>query len=142
MAKTYWLPIPIEPIAASVQLAVDDMCRGWNGSAGLAIVATEPRGDTLIAIFTLCRLVDANAAEITCGVAPGYRRRGVATEGLRLLAPWALLEFNLQRIEARIGQSQAISRRVAEQAGFHCESNLRGYRSRPAARELRYVLRV
>jgi RimJ/RimL family protein N-acetyltransferase len=142
MAKTHWFPIPLEPTAASVQLVVDDLCKGWNGSAGLSVVATEPRRDTLIAIFTLCRLVDANAAEIACGVAPRFRRRGVATQGLRLLAPWALLEFNLRRIEARIGRSQAISRRVAEQAGFHCEDDVRGYRSRPATRDRRYVLRV
>ncbi len=97
MAKTRWFPIPLEATAVSVQLAVDEMCKGWNGSAGLAVVATESASDILVGIFTLCRLADANAAEIAYGVAPRYRRRGLATQGLRLLAPWALVEFNLQR---------------------------------------------
>jgi len=141
MAQRRWSPIPLGTTADTVQLAVDEMCRGWNGAAGLSVVAAEPGSDRLVGIFTLCRLADANAAEIAYGVVPRHHRRGVATQGLRLLAPWALAGFNLQRVEVRIPRSHTVSRRVAEQAGFHCEEGKREYRSRPPE-ALRYVLRV
>ena len=139
--RTRWSPISFGTTTASVQLAVEEMCRGWNGPAGLTVIAAEPGSDKLVGIFTLRRLADANAAEIAYGVVPRYHRRGVATQGLRLLAPWALVEFNLQRVEVRIPRSHTVSRRVAEQAGFQCEENGQVYHS-PSGGGLRYILRV
>ena len=55
------------------------------------------------------------------------RGGGVASRGLRLLAPFAFERLGVRRIEAWIDPSNAASLRVAEQVGFSREGLLRSF---------------
>ena len=58
-------------------------------------------------------------------VAPAARRRGVATEGLRLLTEWALRDLGALRVELWIDVVNEASKRVAERCGYVREGVLR-----------------
>lgn len=73
----------------------------------------------------------AGSAEVGYGVRPAWRGRGIATEALRAIARWALLECGLHRVELRADTTNTASIRVAEKAGFHREGVLRGVEAGP-----------
>ncbi|MEU5881315.1 precorrin-2 C(20)-methyltransferase [Spirillospora sp. NPDC047279] len=64
--------------------------------------------------------------EVGYGMRPGLRRRGHATEALRLVSAWALRDCGLHRVELRAVTSNFASLRVAEKAGFVREGTARG----------------
>jgi RimJ/RimL family protein N-acetyltransferase len=65
--------------------------------------------------------VGPGIVELSYGIAPPARGRGIATRAARLAAGWALTEGGFSRVELRIPESHAASRRVAEKAGFQLE---------------------
>jgi RimJ/RimL family protein N-acetyltransferase len=68
---------------------------------------------------------DARTVELGYMVVPAFRRRGIATDALELLARWALAELGALRLELLIGTDNEASRIVARRAGFHREGVLR-----------------
>ncbi|MFI0449520.1 precorrin-2 C(20)-methyltransferase [Actinomadura sp. 6N118] len=62
--------------------------------------------------------------EVGYGTRPRARRRGYATEALRLISRWALRDCGLHRIELRAATIESV--RVAEKAGYVCEGVARG----------------
>lgn len=65
--------------------------------------------------------------ELTYGMAPSARGRGIASRALRLATEWALTEGGFNRVELRIGEDHSVSRRVAEKAGFRFEERFETY---------------
>jgi RimJ/RimL family protein N-acetyltransferase len=87
--------------------------RGGDHGGGLVIDEHEPCVGTVSFFPRAHRVV-----ELIYGVAPPWRGRGVATRAARLAADWALTEGDFDRVELRIGEGHAVSRRVAAKAGF------------------------
>jgi len=73
------------------------------------------------------RLQRGGGGEIGYWGAPWSRGRGVMTAAVRLLAVWAIDEFDLRRVELVIDVENAASCRVAERVGFMHEGVLRQY---------------
>lgn len=83
---------------------------------GPALAIARSADDQLVGIvyFTVR---GAGSVELSYGVAPAHRGQGIATRAARLAAAWALRE-GWDRVELRIADSAAASRRVAVKAGF------------------------
>lgn len=97
---------------------VSELRAGWTEAGGihgggLVIDEGEPCVGTIDFVPRGDRIV-----ELTYGVAPPYRGRGIASRAARLAADWALTEGAFDRVELRIGEKHAVSRRVADNAGF------------------------
>lgn len=69
--------------------------------------------------------VERFSAEVGYWLGEDYWGRGIATEGLKLLAAYAFAERNLLRLFALPLADNAGSRRVLEKAGFVLEGTLR-----------------
>jgi RimJ/RimL family protein N-acetyltransferase len=63
--------------------------------------------------------------EIGYGLRAGFRRRGITTRALRLVAAWGI-ELGLVRLQLVTDVDNIASQRVAERAGFTREGLLRG----------------
>ena len=70
---------------------------------------------------------DPRRAELGYFIAPAARRRGIASEGVRLTVKWAHGN-GVERLEALIDHENTASAPVVEQAGFRREGLLRSYR--------------
>ena len=60
-------------------------------------------------------------------LAPGARRRGVASRAVRLVAAWAFHDLRLARLELTCGPDNEASQRVARRCGFSREGVLRSH---------------
>jgi RimJ/RimL family protein N-acetyltransferase len=60
-------------------------------------------------------------------VAAPARGRGICTRALRVLSSWALVEFELQRLELITDPENRASQRVAEKVGFRREGVMRSH---------------
>jgi RimJ/RimL family protein N-acetyltransferase len=127
--ETAWLPIPV-PCPQEVAIrTVREFQQGWHGRYGFTLIITMPPDVDLRGVLHLS-VHTAGIGEIAYGVAPPYRRQGLATRAVNLAAAWAFRELGLTRLEivvtARGGQGLA-SRRVAEKAGFVYEGIRRSH---------------
>jgi RimJ/RimL family protein N-acetyltransferase len=115
---------------------------GWWLSEGVQQVRTSGWGIHLAVIDratgTLAGTIGlfradwvARTAEVGYGVRPAWRGRGIATDALRTLAPWAIHECGLRRVELRADTANVASIRVAEKAGFTREGVLRHVEAGP-----------
>lgn len=120
--QTYWLPIAFQPSREVVRQFVEELGKGWSGREGLAVIVAAPTSDTLIGLLTFSRWSEVDVAEVTYGVAPASRNRGVATHALELVAPWAFANLGLRRLELHINATHIVSQRVAAKAGFTRQS--------------------
>jgi RimJ/RimL family protein N-acetyltransferase len=115
-----WLPIPV-PCPPDVAFrVVQEFQQGWEGRFGLTLVITLPPAGELRGVAHL-GVHEAGVGEIAYGVAPRFRRRGLATRAVALVAGWAFGELGLMRLEIVVtarGVHGVASRRVAEKAGF------------------------
>ncbi|GAA3216376.1 GNAT family protein [Actinocorallia longicatena] len=67
----------------------------------------------------------ARTVQVGYGLRTSARGRGHATEALRAVAPWALREGGMQRVQLCANTDNLASLRVAEKAGFVREGTLR-----------------
>jgi RimJ/RimL family protein N-acetyltransferase len=77
---------------------------------------------------------DEQTVELGYVVAPSARRRGVATETLRLLTEWAFADLDTARVELWIDVVNDASKRVAERCGYVREGVLRSLYSKQGQR--------
>src|SRR5262249_3597981 len=80
--------------------------------------------------------------ELSYGVAPAARGRGVAARAVRLVSRWCLEDAGFRRVELHIAPANTASRRVAESAGFVHAGWVRSYVAATGASfdDLLYVL--
>ena len=117
VARTYWLPLFAPCSEALVRRLVAEFGAGWRGRFGRTPVISDPAGEAFLGVIML-RREGADAAELSCGVAPRQRNRGLATRAVRLLARWAFAAPGPRRLEIRTTVGKAAARRVAERARF------------------------
>ena len=94
---------------------------GWSPQGGLhggALVIDELQPFVGLVYFGS---VAPRVVELSYGIAPPARGRGIATRAVRLAAEWALNGGGFSRVELRISELHAASRRVADKAGFRFE---------------------
>jgi RimJ/RimL family protein N-acetyltransferase len=97
---------------------LDEFLAGWTPQGGihggaLVIDAVQP-----FVGLVYFGPVAPGIVELSYGIAPPARGRGIATRAVRLASDWSLNEGGFSRVELRIPESHAASRRVAEKAGF------------------------
>jgi RimJ/RimL family protein N-acetyltransferase len=120
IGESAWLPIPFpcpEEIAVRV---VQEFQQGWQGRFGLTLVITVPPDTDLRGVLHLT-IHTAGVGEISYGIAPEYRRQGLATRAVRLVAAWAFAQLGVRCLEIVVtarGMHGLASQRVAEKAGF------------------------
>jgi RimJ/RimL family protein N-acetyltransferase len=118
--ETAWLPIPFPCPRDVADRTVRDFQLGWDGRHGLTLVITMSPDDDLRGVLHLS-VHPADIGEISYGIAPPYRGRGLAGRAVRLTAAWAFAQLGLTRLEIVVtasGVHGVASRRVAEKAGF------------------------
>lgn len=112
-----WLPDV--PLVTGAQL-VADWTDGWAGRSsrnGPALVVTVPEQPRFIGVIGMDEH-DDGAVEISVGIAPRWRGRGLASRAVRLGSRWIAGQPGVRRVQARIGQDDRPSERVAVNAGF------------------------
>jgi RimJ/RimL family protein N-acetyltransferase len=120
LEETAWLPIPFPCPPDVADRTVQEFQLGWDGRHGLTLVITMPPDDDLRGVLHLS-IHMAGVGEISYGIAPPYRGRGLAGSAVRLTAAWAFAQLGLTRLEIVVtasGVHGVASRRVAEKAGF------------------------
>lgn len=73
------------------------------------------------------RVREHDSIELTYGVAPAFRNRGIATAAAVLVSGWCLEQLAASRVELRISQSDLASQRVTAKAGFSREGIVRSH---------------
>lgn len=115
-----WMPLGVPAADPELWAAwfVRELQLGWTplggrygGGLAVDLDGAGPAG------FVYCTPVRLGALELSYGVAPEVRGRGVATAAVRLAASWAL-SVGFDRVELDIDASHAESQRVAVKAGF------------------------
>ena len=128
VAETVWVPIPT-PCPRDVAAArLADFRNGWereNRFPPTLIIATADTDEMIGVIFL--RVREHDSIELTYGVAPAFRNRGIATAAAVLVSGWCLEELAASRVELRISQSNLASQRVAAKAGFSREGIVRSH---------------
>jgi len=104
--------------AAWAQRRIEEFLAGWHPPGGPhgATLAIRTSGK-LIGFVYMASLCDATV-EISYGVVPAERCRGVATVAARLAATWALQEGGFRRARLHVALGHIVGHRVAEKAGF------------------------
>lgn len=114
-------PFPDSNLTNWANNVITQALAGWTKSGGvhgggLVIDAAE----SFVGMIYLTPSGN-NGVEISYGVAPPARRRGIATRALRLITDWAVTSGAFTSVELRIAENHVASRRVAEKAGFHLQ---------------------
>lgn len=116
--------------------------RGWKDGSLWAYAITDVKSGEVLGSCGVGWQDQPHAvAEIGYWVRKEARRRGVATQAVRLAARWAFEECGVQRLQLRADHRNAASQQVAERAGFTREGVLRSIRySRRQRRRVDFVL--
>ena len=125
-----WLPLG-EPDADPVSWAawfVRELLFGWSRIGGRygGLLVIDHAEAAFVGLIWLVRL-EPTVAELSYGVLPAWRGRGIATRSARLATEWALSDGGFDRVEARISQKHAESVRVIEKAGFRLQETFKTY---------------
>ena len=106
--------------------------RQWGRAAngeGLAFAITDAAsGEALGGVFLILR-PQPGVVGIGYWLIEPARGRRLASRAVNLLAPWALREAGLARVEALVEPDNVASQRVLERAAFQREGYLRAYLS-------------
>lgn len=125
-----WLPLGQPDPEPDVWAAwfARELVLGWSPMGGRygGVLVIDHAESPFVGIIGLLRL-EPTVAEITYGVAPVWRGRGMALRATRMAMEWALSDGGFDRVEAKIGQNHAESLRVIEKAGFRLEETFKTY---------------
>lgn len=120
-------PFPDSDLDVWASKVITEALAGWTECGGIhggGIVMDEQH--SFVGILYLTPR-DNNIIEISYGVAPPARGRGIATRALRLITDWAVTQGAFTSVELRIAENHAASRRVAEKAGFRFQERFETY---------------
>jgi RimJ/RimL family protein N-acetyltransferase len=135
-----WLPDV--PLVTGAQL-VADWTNGWAARTsrnGPAFVVTVSEQSRFIGVVGMNKR-DDDVVEISYGIAPRWRGRGLASHAVRLSSRWIASQSGIHRVEARIGQGDRAAERVAINADFELAGAIPPVRDTgQASDDLLYVL--
>jgi RimJ/RimL family protein N-acetyltransferase len=119
VAETIWIPIPTPCPRDVAARRLADFRDGWEQERrfGPALIIASADTNEMIGVIFL-RVREHASVELTYGVAPAFRNRGIATAAAVLVSGWCLEELAASRVELRISPSNLASQRVAAKAGF------------------------
>ena len=100
--------------------------RADNGEGLSLAIADADSGEALGAVVLLLRR-QPRTAELGYWLIPRARGRGLGSRAVALLAPWAVIDARLARVEALVVPQNIASQRVLEKARFRREGLLRSY---------------
>lgn len=116
-----WLPTDSSTMAAGLgQAVVSDWLAGWSGRPsrhGPGLVVTVGDAPQLVGAVGLGSRAPGTV-ELTYGIAPGWRRQGIAARAARLVSGWLVEARGVTAVELRIAERHLASQRVATAAGF------------------------
>ncbi len=123
-----WLP-SLAPGAPKTrcQWLIQDWLNGWAGQEshnGPALVVDLRDVPGLVGVVGF-GTTGPGTVELSYGIAPAWRGRGLATRAARLAARWLVEERGVREVELRIGRRNLASRRVAVKAGFRPAGRVR-----------------
>lgn len=121
-----WVPIPVPYRREHAHDWIEDATSGWSAGRHGALAIADASDDRLVGAIGLGP-IDEHRASIGYWVVPAERRRGVATDAVRLLGRWALLRLSFRRLELYHFVGNDASGQVAENVGFQREGVLRAY---------------
>jgi RimJ/RimL family protein N-acetyltransferase len=117
LQRAHWLPVFGPLTQEGVRKLIREFREGWSGPFGLTFVISDPALARFDGIITL-RAAGEDSVEVSYGVAPDMRGRGLATRALKLVSAWALHELGVKRLRVQTARLNLASQRVAEKAGF------------------------
>jgi RimJ/RimL family protein N-acetyltransferase len=94
---------------------------------GLSLAIADARSDEALGNINLLFRKQRGTAEIGYWLVERVRGRGLGSSAVALLAPWAVADGGLERVEALVLPGNVASQRVLEKAGFRREGLLRSY---------------
>jgi [ribosomal protein S5]-alanine N-acetyltransferase len=104
--------------------------RQWGraeSGEGLSLAITDAQTDEALGAAVLMFRPQPGTVGLGYWLIPHARGRRLASHAVALLAPWALRQAGIARIEAAVEPSNTPSQRVLEAAGFTREGLLRSY---------------
>lgn len=124
-----WIPGPRpgQDLHEWASAFVQELIAGWTAEGGIhggSLIVDER--DPFLGVVYLVP-TSAAAVSLSYGVAPYARKRGIASQAVRLAADWALTQGGFDRAELQIARSHHESQRVAEKAGFRFVERFRTY---------------
>lgn len=120
-------PPPAGDVRAWASAFLRELAAGWTEAGGIhdgGLIVDER--EPLLGLIYVAP-VDDDAVELSYGVAPPARGRGIATRAARLATDWALGKGGFARVELRIWEGHTASRRIAEKIGFHLAERYETY---------------
>jgi RimJ/RimL family protein N-acetyltransferase len=121
-----WIPIPDPYRREHAHDWITQAEPGWSTGDHCDLVIADASTDGLLGAIGL-RAIEVGRTSIGYWVIPAERKRGVATDAVRLLGHWALRSLGLRRLELYHFVGNDASGRVAEKVGFQREGTLRAY---------------
>jgi RimJ/RimL family protein N-acetyltransferase len=121
-----WVPIPVPYRREHAHEWIADAESGWSARGHGALAIADASDDRFLGAIGLGPLGE-HRASIGYWVVPAERRRGIATDAVRLLGRWALLQSSVRRLELYHFVGNDVSGQVAEKVGFRREGVLRAY---------------
>jgi RimJ/RimL family protein N-acetyltransferase len=115
-----WLPILAATSPDRLERIVEDWLSGWRGrpSHNAPALLLDLEGVSVFVGHVGVGTRAPGVVELTYGIAPAWRRQGLATRAAILATNWLVRDRGVRVVELRIGAEHAASRRVAERAGF------------------------
>lgn len=131
-----WFDWPLTPAAADADAiaerlaaahrVVDDKRRSWEIGQEFCFIIHDAANDEGLGWLSL-QAEDDGRGNVSYGVLPRHRGRGIATRAVKLLDALAFSGLSLERLEIKTMATNDASRAVALRAGYRLEGVLRSY---------------
>ncbi len=121
-----WVPIPVPYAVGHARRFIAAAGQGWIDGSQATFAIVGAADDAVLGAITL-HCLSPRRWGLGYWIAPWARRRGVATEAVRLLSRWAMREYDLVRLYLFTLDGNEASQRTALAAGFRLEGTLRNY---------------
>jgi len=126
VSDSLWVGVPHPCQPARARRVVSELSKGWDGSFGLGRFVSPPESDEIHGLVCAVRRTPSTV-EISYGIAPDQRGRGLATAVLDEVARYVLEQTGwATRVEIVIAPANGASLRVAAKAGFVRDGHRRG----------------
>jgi [ribosomal protein S5]-alanine N-acetyltransferase len=94
---------------------------------GLSLAIADARSNEALGAVVLLFRQEPGTVELGYWLIERARGRRLASRAVALLAPWALTDAGLERVQAHVALDNIASQRVLESVGFQREGHLRSY---------------